>query len=306
MIHFYYKTAEQETFSSLQEIKKGCWVHVEDASLSDIQQICKWTDLELIDLQDSLDRYELPRVEKIRENILFHSRHPVELESHLHTMTLTILLHPEYFITISPSHCSIILSFMQKKCELSSEQKPELLVQLLQRCTQEFSTHIRKTRHNVMAQEKEISHVDSDDIYALTKYEEILNQYDSSLGAIRGALEHILQGKLPLFPKKEHELFDDVLNTVKQTEELCDIVLKNIRSLRDSYQIIFANNLTKTIKLLTSLTIIFSVPTMIASIYGMNVTLPLASKPNAFYFILSLLIGCAAICGYLFHRKKWL
>ena len=49
--------------------------------------------------------------------------------------------------------------------------------------------------------------------------------------------------------------------------------LKSIRSLCEAYQIIFTNNLHKTIKLLTTLTIILSIPTMISSVYGMIVML---------------------------------
>jgi magnesium transporter len=57
---------------------------------------------------------------------------------------------------------------------------------------------------------------------------------------------------------------------------------------------------------LTALTIIFSVPTMIASIYGMNVDLPIAHEPHAFSILMLIIICCSALCGYLFHRKKWL
>jgi magnesium transporter len=306
MIYFYFKTAKQEVFSILKEPKHGCWIHVDEATLNDLHHICQLTGLELSDLQDSLDRYELPRIEKLGSSLLLHTRHPIEHEGHLHTMTLTIVLTPHYFITISPIHNHFIQAFVNKKSTFSSLQKFEMLSHLLLRFIQEFTAQIRKARHNVMTQEKEMSRVDSEDISALTKYEEILNQYYSALGSIRAVLESIVQGRFSHVFSTEQSELDDVLNTVKQAEDLCNIVIKNIRSLRDSYQIIFANNLTKTIKLLTALTIIFSVPTMIASIYGMNVDLPIAHEPHAFSILMLIIICCSALCGYLFHRKKWL
>jgi magnesium transporter len=93
---------------------------------------------------------------------------------------------------------------------------------------------------------------------------------------------------------------------VKQSEELCNIVLKSIRSLRDSYQSMFANNLHKTIKLLTALTIILNIPTMIASIYGMNVNLPLVNHSYAFEIIVAVILIASALGFYIFKRKKWM
>lgn len=149
-------------------------------------------------------------------------------------------------------------------------------------------------------------HVESDDITTLTKNEENLNQYLSSLMPIRNVLEGITSGKFIHLQEKEKELMEDLLNSVKQSEELCSIVLKSIRSLRDSYQIIFANNLHKTIKLLTALTIILNIPTMIASIYGMNVNLPLAKSSSAFALVMSVTVIMSIIAFWIFRRKKWL
>ena len=69
---------------------------------------------------------------------------------------------------------------------------------------------------------------------------------------------------------------------------------------------ILANQLNKTIKLLTALTIILSIPTMIASLYGMNVSLPLDKSPNAFSIIVVLIILISFISLIIFQRKKWL
>jgi len=82
--------------------------------------------------------------------------------------------------------------------------------------------------------------------------------------------------------------------------------LRSIRSLRDSYQIIFTNQLNKTIKLLTALTIILSLPTMIASLYGMNVALPFANSAVAFAGIMAFTAAISIFAVWIFHRKKWL
>jgi magnesium transporter len=308
MIEYYFKTVKEENFLLLPGPKEGCWVHVDEATSSDLDEICRLTGIESADLQDCLDRYEIPRIEKIRNHVLIFTRHPVEhdIAVGLHTSTLTMILTTHYFITISPVKNQLIRSFVSKKGKFSTLQRSKLIINLLLRITQEFTSQIRRIRHNVLNQEKEMINVESDDIAILTRHEEILNQYLSALEPTREVLEGITSGRYTNLYEKDQEQLEDLLNAVKQSETLCSIAVKTIRSLRDSYNIIFTNNLHRTIKLLTSLTIIFNIPTMIASIYGMNVTLPLSRSTHAFLFILSMITVTSAAALIIFRRKKWL
>lgn len=306
MIEYYFKTAREEDFIQIDQIREGCWIHLDEATSNDLGQLCQLIGLDYIDLQDSLDKYEVPRIEKTDHQVLIFARHPSEFESGLYTGTLTIVLTPHYFITISPQKSTLVHNFLSRKTKLSTQQRSKLLIHLLLKIAQEFTFGIRKVRHNVMTQEKEMINVDSDDITALTKHEEILNQYFSTLTPLRTTIEIITSGKYVTLLEKDSDLLLDLVNAVKQSEDLCNIVIKSIRGLRDSYQIIFTNNLHKTIKLLTSLTIIFSIPTMVASLYGMNVDLPLAHRSNAFIVIVSFIFAMSLVGLLVFRRKKWL
>ena len=306
MIQFFYKTAKDEMMTALPEPKEGCWIHAEDATLEDLAEISRLSGVETLDLQDCLDKYEIPRIERVKNDVLIFTRFPTDQETGLYTSTLTFILTPHYFITIAPQKCPIVRQILEQKGRLSLSQKSKLLIHILLKINQEFTAQIRRVRYNILSAEKEMINVESDDITALTKNEEIFNQYLASLGPIRHVLEAIHSGRYTNFYEKDQELLEDLLNAVKQSEELCGTVLKSIRSLRDSYQIIFANNLHKTIKLLTALTIILNIPTMIASIYGMNVNLPLAKSTYAFFVVMSLTVIFSLIALVIFKRKRWL
>jgi len=106
--------------------------------------------------------------------------------------------------------------------------------------------------------------------------------------------------------EKDHDVLQDTLFAISQSEELCRVNVKSIRSLRDSYQIIFTNDVSKTIKRLTAITIIISIPTMIASIYGMNIVLPLRENPNAFLIIAGAAIISSIFAALIFLKNRWL
>lgn len=306
MLKIYSKAAEDESFTQLETAREGSWIHVDEATQEDLQELASLTELAHIDLHDCLDRYEVPRIERVRSHVLIFTRHPIELESGLYTTTLTIILTPHYIVTICPQKSSLIENFLTQKTNVTTAEQPKLLIHLLLKITQEFTLQIKKVRYNVLKQEKEMASVESDDIAILTKNEEILNQYAAALSPFHEVLEEMSTGKYASLHENDHDLLEDLLNAVKQSELLCTNNLKSIRSLRDSYQIIFTNNLHKTIKLLTSLTIILNIPTMIASLYGMNVNLPLASKAHAFSLILALIAVLSLGGLYIFQRKRWL
>jgi magnesium transporter len=306
MMQIYYKSAHDKEFQVLNEPRDGCWIHFDEATQEDLEKLAHFANLDTLDLLDCLDKHEVPRLERIKNCVLVITRHPSDAEIGLYTSTLTMILCPHYFITISPQKSPLLRNYLNHMMRVSTIQKSKFLIYLLLKITQDFSQQIKRVRYNVIKQEREIEHVKSDEIISLTKNEDILNQFLSTLIPMRGVLEGITSGKYFELHEKDQDLIEDLLNASKQSEILCNMNLKSIRSLRTSFQIIFTNNVTKTIKLLTALTIIFSIPTVIASIYGMNIKLPLSENPYAFIYIIFFIAILFTLTYIFFQRKDWL
>ncbi len=306
MIKYLYKEELDEGFHEVDEPCEGCWIHVDEATTSDVVKIAKIIDLDYTDLSDTLDKYEVPRIERSSEHVLIFTRHPSDEELGLKTSTLTIILSKDHIVTICPHKSPLLERYISQRPKISSSQKSKLLISILLKITQEFTIQIKRIRSNVLQQEREISNIESEDITDLTLNEENLNQYLSSLVPLRYVYEQISTGKYTVLYEEDQDLLEDLLNASIQSEDLCTINLRTIRSLRDSYQIIFTNQLNKIIKLLTALTIILNIPTMVASLYGMNVGLPIDKDPFAFIYILLFIIVLSVVAWVLFQRKRWL
>jgi magnesium transporter len=88
-------------------------------------------------------------------------------------------------------------------------------------------------------------------------------------------------GKMALDTDRLEELEVDL----DQQMGLSAIYRDLINNAMNAYDTIVGHNLSKVMKTLTSISLIVSVPTLIASLYGMNVGLPLESDPLAFVII---------------------
>jgi magnesium transporter len=88
-------------------------------------------------------------------------------------------------------------------------------------------------------------------------------------------------GRLVLDEDRLEELEVDL----QQQMELSAIYRTLIANAMDQYDSIVGHNLNKVMKTLTSISLLVSVPTLIASIYGMNVDLPLEQDPLAFIVV---------------------
>lgn len=306
MIHIYFKTIRSRVFKPITQLRKGAWVYVDHATENDLNTIAKWSKLDLADIQDSLDIYEAPRLERIDGTILLFIRNPSNVHEQLYTEPVTILITKEQLITICPQGNPVIDQIFKIQTDVATTQQSKLLLFILLTIAKEFTRQIRAVSHTVYRQRRTMRQVNRKDITILIENEEILNQYLAALAPMETALATLLAGNLLKLYEEDQELLEDVLIEVRQSVGLCKVGLKSIVSLRDSYQILFTNYLNIQIKFLTSFTIILTLPTIIASLFGMNVPLPFSNHPLAFSFIVLGTITLIIVSFGFFAWKRWL
>ena len=102
------------------------------------------------------------------------------------------------------------------------------------------------------------------------------------------------------------DLLEDVIVENKQASEMAKIYTDILTGMMDAFASVISNNLNRVMKLLTSITIILSIPTIVAALYGMNVRLPFQDYSHA--FTLTIVIAFVIALGFalVFWKKKYL
>ena len=82
--------------------------------------------------------------------------------------------------------------------------------------------------------------------------------------------------------EEDEELLEDVIVENRQASEMAKIYTDILTGMMDAFASVISNNLNQVMKLLTSITIMLSIPVIVSSFYGMNVSLPFQDYAHAF------------------------
>jgi magnesium transporter len=107
------------------------------------------------------------------------------------------------------------------------------------------------------------------------------------------------------FSQENVEFLDDILIENTQCRGQTEIYSQVLASLMDARASIISNNLNVRIKALTLITIAIMLPTLVVSIFSMNVPVPLAHHEYGFWIVGSMAAVTALLVGVLWWRKRW-
>ena len=107
--------------------------------------------------------------------------------------------------------------------------------------------------------------------------------------ALRGndvVLVRIHSGRYLRLSEADLEMLEDIQIENRQAMEMAKIYSDILSNTMDTYASIIGNNLNMVMKFLTAMAIVLALPTLISSIYGMNIRLPLQEHPQAFWILM--------------------
>ena len=102
----------------------------------------------------------------------------------------------------------------------------------------------------------------------------------------------------------DDELTEDVEIELKQAEETTSIYRNIIHSMSNSYSSVISNNMNSTMRQLTGVSIILMLPTLVSSVYGMNVPNYMEKNPFAFIYIIGVSLTLGLVMLIVFKRYK--
>jgi magnesium transporter len=295
----------------IPELVEGAWVHVIDPSPEEM------TWLQKLEIPNdyfiySLDVDERSRVERENGEVFILLRMPTfqgaTTDIPYTTVPLGIILTPKYFVTVSKYDNEILQAFTGGRVtSLSTSKQIRFVLRILLATAIKYLHYLRQITRIVDGIEDRLQlSTRNKELLELLKYQKSLTIFTTALKSNELMIQRLRQMQLFRTYPEDEDLLEDVLAETQQAIEMTYIESNILSSMMDAFASIISNNLNAVMKLLASITIIVSLPTTIASFFGMNVRLPLAEHWLAFTFILAISLAISLTAGIIFWRHDWL
>ncbi len=277
MIRYYHKNLRTKKLSELEAYKPGCWVYVESPTSEEVDFLVRRFKLETGHVQDALDPDEMPRLEREGELSYIFVRYAFtsdELE--LDTAPLLCIIGPELFMTISTGELPRLQRFLNGRLDFATTQRTRLALMIMDQIADQYEVFINNVGRQIKIIRSRLKghDISNQDFVDFVLIEDELNEFLSAMLPSTAILRRLLLGRhIPLF-EQDQDVVEDLLLNTEQSIEGCRSHVKSITNIRGAYATISSNNLNQTIKILTVVTIMITLPNVLFGLYGMNISLP--------------------------------
>ncbi len=292
----------QQNFS----IEKGSWLSLKELTSERMELVAQKTGIPQHLLISAFDEEETARIDNESGSVLIVIDVPClakpgdgEEEGTYETEPFIIAYNEDYFVTICQTDDKLIKDLLCRNNSIEPQKHVRLALQLIYQMSKEFIFYLRQIDAHTKDIEKRLhSSMKNKELFELMAINKSLVYFSTALHADRKVLNRLLNS--PAYKKFDNDLdlMEDTAVELDQALEMCQIYTGLLSGMMDAFPSIINNNLNIVMKTLAVITIVISIPTLVASFYGMNFKdIPLNSHPYGFWIIIIIAILLALIGG---------
>ena len=295
-----------------EEMQPGCWIALTNPTASEIIDIADAYQIDPDHLKAPLDEEERSRIEVEDEYTLVLVDIPsIEERSGKDwfvTIPLAIIMANDVLITVCLEETPVLTSFMDGRVrDFHTFMKTRFILQILYKNATQYLQYLRIIDKKSEVIERKLHQSQkNEELIELLELEKSLVYFTTSLRSNEVVLEKLLRTeKIKKYPE-DTDLLEDVIVENKQAIEMANIYSGILSGTMDAFASVISNNLNIVMKFLATVTIVMSIPTMVASFYGMNVNsrgMPFANNPYGFVIVLGFALALSLLVAYIFNKK---
>lgn len=222
---------------------------------------------------------------------------PSVMQYDTHPLSFLFLPEQDMLVSVSLRQNETVDAFAEgRERQMNSNQRTRLFLQMLLRISQRYLVCLKNIYRQFNEIEQELHEtMRNEELIKMLGFEKSLVYFSTSLKSIEATLTRISSGRFIKLYEDDRDLLDDVFIEIRQATEMCTVYTNILNGTMDMFGHVINNNVSVSMRMLTIVTLILSIPTMVFSFYGMNV----ADLPGAgswlVAFVLSVVVCVLAI-----------
>ncbi len=298
-------------YIEISEVENECWINVTQPTPEEIQRLTEEFHLPADAINDILDADERPRVEFDDDWSLVIMRIPVQIDNNgvpYHTLPLGIYITKNFTLTLCLQNNEILPIEQSSPFREQYKQITDVnnfILRLFLRSGSLYLSYLKQINRQTGLIEQDLEKsIKNRELNELLKMEKCLVYFITSIKANQIVLARLRNSK-KIKSEINEDLLEDAFIENKQALETAEIYSDIQSGMMDAFASVISNNLNVVMKQLTLISIILMIPTLIASIFGMNVP----NRMENSIWAMPLILVCSLLlsfCGVLlFRRRHW-
>jgi magnesium transporter len=297
---------------ALEDPMTGVWLDVDQPTPEDMERLREQFGFHELALEDSLTPHQRPKVEQY-EGYFFLVAYAMRLEDgHPVPMELAVFVGERYLVTVRKDEGidlhEIVAQWEALPSRLAEGSGYPLYV-LLDRIVDEYFVAVDALESDVEAlEERALSEETLGDarleIFRLRKE---LFRVRRAIAPLRDVLDALQRRTMEVVTTDLEPYYRDVYDHVLRITDYVDTLRDLLSTLFDAHLSTVSNRLNEIVKRLTSWAAIVAVPTLIASIYGMNFRhMPELRWRYGYAFVLGVMVAASYGLYRMFKARDWI
>ena len=288
----------------------NCWINVECPTKAEKKYLLDELEIPEAFYNDIEDLDERPRIEIENGWTLIILRIPVkskDVKLPFQTIPVGIVFKGEVCVTISFQQTEMLTDFVAytKRKQIDIKDNFDLVLKLLLSSSVWYLKYLKQVNQKIkLAEDNLEKSIKNEELQALLQIEKCLVFFMTSLKG-NDILLHRIRNIKSQRESFDPELLEDVEIELRQAQETTNIYSDILTGTMDAYASVISNNMNTIMKQMTSISIILMIPTLIASLYGMNVPNNLENNPYGVWIVILISFLLSLFGVFLFKRKRW-
>ncbi|MDZ4668451.1 MAG: magnesium transporter CorA family protein [bacterium] len=297
-------------FSNIDHWEANCWVNVECPTAAD--KVYLIDDLKIPEsyINDIEDVDERPRIELEKGWFLIILRVPYKSEDDslpFSTIPMGLIFKGDVFVSVCYYKTEMLPDFIHYVNRKGHNilNNFDLVLKLLLSSSVWFLKYLKQINQRIKLAENQLEKsIKNEELHALLQIEKCMVFFTTSLKG-NDILIHKIKNIKYHRDTYDVELLEDVEIELRQAQETTNIYSDILRGMMGAYASVISNNLNIIMKQLTSISIVLMIPTLVASLYGMNVPNSLQNSAWGFWIVILISFVFSLSVVFLFRFKRW-
>ena len=292
------------------------WINIESPSALEQGWLEEHFDFHVLNLEDVLSRNQRPKIDEYEDHLFIVLHFPVfdKAVGRLNAAELDMFVGPDYLVTI-PNQPLKPVEYLFERCRSQEELREQyfgkgsgyLLYRIVDDSIDYCFPMLRKIGNKLESLEEDIFDGRSEEVVReiSNAKQEIIN-FRKIIRPQRPVLHDLERTKQRYLAEDLEVYFDDIVDASERIWDLLENYKEVVEALEDTNESVISHRVNGVLRVLTSISVIVLPLTLIASIWGMNVTVPGEHSTEAFWVVIGVMaVLLGSMLGYFRHRG-WL